>query len=111
MSGPEDTRETAERAGTSPAAAAPPSFGGAETPEGAPPAGLPTLPPFGLETPWWASDDTSSHAAPGDTARAAAAPPPAEPAPPAEPVPEPDAEPPSEPPTEQTSEQPVPTSE
>ncbi|MFA1549127.1 hypothetical protein [Actinomadura chokoriensis] len=40
MSGPEDTRETAEAAGPSgvPADAAPPSFGGAAPPAGAPPA-------------------------------------------------------------------------
>ncbi|WP_412516161.1 hypothetical protein K8Z49_34445 [Actinomadura madurae] len=70
MSGPRDTRETAEDAGTAavPADAAPPSFGGAAPPadavaEEAPQAESASLklPAFGLEAPWWAAEsaDTS----------------------------------------------------
>ncbi|MBT2210417.1 hypothetical protein [Actinomadura sp. NEAU-AAG7] len=72
MSGPEDTREPAETAGARavPAAAAPPSFGGAASPDEAPsgdaasaaagteptPPAPRSLPPFGLQTPWWAAE-------------------------------------------------------
>ncbi|QKW39262.1 hypothetical protein HUT06_38875 [Actinomadura sp. NAK00032] len=97
MSGPEDTRETAEPAGTSgvPADPAPPSFGGGdgetatETATGTAPLRLPA---FGLQAPWWAAESEAdaepAAAPPAPAAEPAAA---AEPAPPeaapAEPTP------------------------
>ncbi|WP_242902988.1 hypothetical protein [Actinomadura terrae] len=72
MSGPEDTWEPADTAEARrvPAAAAPPSFGGAASPDEAPsgdaasavagtepaPPAPRSLPPFGLQTPWWAAE-------------------------------------------------------
>ncbi|TMR07158.1 hypothetical protein ETD83_01695 [Actinomadura soli] len=84
MSGPRDTRESAEPAGTSdvPADPVPPSFGGAVPPADAPPADAPSAdttvtdapstdasttgtppaslrpPAFGLEAPWWAAESS-----------------------------------------------------
>ncbi|MWA03692.1 hypothetical protein F8568_025570 [Actinomadura sp. LD22] len=106
MSGPRDTRETAEEAGTAaaPAASAPPSFGAAppeggsaateaapasqasddETAAPAPAAGAAAdeapsasapfrLPPFGLQTPWWAAEPAADTNGAGGTAGAGAA--------------------------------------
>ncbi|MFI0370283.1 hypothetical protein ACH35V_20625 [Actinomadura sp. 1N219] len=97
MSGPRDTRESAEQAGTSdvPADSVPPSFGGAVPPAaGPPPADAPSAeaapsdasiaedasaedaprgsirpPAFGLEAPWWAAEsaDTAPPAEAEDT--------------------------------------------
>ncbi|MFF4238522.1 hypothetical protein ACFYYL_21845 [Actinomadura geliboluensis] len=87
MSGPEDTRETAESAGTSgvPADSAPPSFGGGdgETATGTAPLRLPA---FGLQAPWWAAESEADAepepAAADPAAEAAAKPAPPAPAPP-----------------------------
>lgn len=75
MSGPRDTRETAEDAGTAavPADAAPPSFGGTAPPadavaDEAPPAESASLklPAFGLEAPWWAAESADASPPDGD---------------------------------------------
>ncbi|MDL4776264.1 hypothetical protein [Actinomadura xylanilytica] len=112
MSGPRETRESAEEAGTAsvPAPAAPPSFGSAGPPAGetgtpapadaasidtAPAAtgtaeeaqptvsGALRLPPFGLQTPWWAADSGTDTAPPTDLPP----PPPADPEPEVRPEP------------------------
>ncbi|MFG2087712.1 MULTISPECIES: hypothetical protein [unclassified Spirillospora] len=87
MSGPRDTRDSAEQAGTSavPADSVPPSFGGAVPPADPPPADAvppageaePTasasirLPAFGLQAPWWAAE-SSETAPPAEEAPAEA---------------------------------------
>ncbi|MEU8796012.1 hypothetical protein [Spirillospora sp. NPDC048819] len=76
MSGPRDTRDSAEQAGTPavPSDSAPPSFGGAVPPADPPPADAapsageaePTasaslrLPAFGLQAPWWAAESSET---------------------------------------------------
>ncbi|TDC44180.1 hypothetical protein E1281_34430, partial [Actinomadura sp. KC345] len=81
MSGPRDTRESAESAGASavPADSAPPSFGGAVPPADDPPpadeaapageagAAAPRLPAFGLQAPWWAAESTETAPPPEET--------------------------------------------
>ncbi|QXJ23707.1 hypothetical protein AGRA3207_004901 [Actinomadura graeca] len=87
MSGPEDTRESAAEAGAQavPSTPAPPSFGGSGPPAEAPPedaapaaagaepaspAAL-TLPPFGLQTPWWAAESQEAAPEPAPAAETA----------------------------------------
>lgn len=76
MSGPRDTRESAEEAGASavPADSVPPSFGGAVPPADQPPADAEAtadaadstaaaplrLPAFGLQAPWWAAESSET---------------------------------------------------
>ncbi|TDB91301.1 hypothetical protein E1264_02190 [Actinomadura sp. KC216] len=70
MSGPRDTRETAEQAGTSdvPAGSVPPSFGDADAPAAEAPHPSLRPPAFGLEAPWWAAEaEDAPEKAPEDT--------------------------------------------
>ncbi|WP_344898523.1 hypothetical protein [Actinomadura meridiana] len=97
MSGPRETRDSADAAGTSdvPAQSAPPSFGGSTSPVEEPSAAdtVPTpftAPAFGLEAPWWAAESADTAPPAGDDASNAAEPP-------AEPPANSSAEPPAEP--------------